>query len=127
MKVILVGKICSHVQEGIIVLKDRNATKEWDCAAPERIILTDKRRMCRLHPGSQNPSEIGLLPHVLEVHLPPLRMRVHLHAFPFDQSDIDRIGLKGIQRNRHKYKRELRNFICFRQLIISRNNVLGGY
>src|SRR3569623_220286 len=29
---------------------------------------------------------------------------------PFDQSDIDRIGMKGIQRNRHKYKRELRNF-----------------
>jgi len=70
---------------------------------------------------------MGLLSQFLEVHLPPLSMRVHLHSFPFDQSDIDRIGLKGIQRNRHKYKSELRNFICFRQLIISRNNVLGGY
>jgi hypothetical protein len=127
MKVIPIGKICSLVQEGIIVLKDRNATKEWDCAAPERIILTDKQRMRRLHSSSQNPSGIGLLWPFLEVHADARACLTEANTSPFDQSDIDRIGMKGIQRNRHKYKRELRNFICFRQLIISRNNVLGGY
>jgi len=29
----------------------------------------------------------------------------------FDQSDLDRIGMKGIQRNRHKYQQEQQNFI----------------
>jgi hypothetical protein len=113
--------------EGIIVLKDRNATKNGECAAPERIILTDKRRMRRLHSSSQNPSEIGFLRHFLEVHADARASLTVANTSPFDQSDIDRIGMKGIQRNRHKHKRELRNFICFRQLTISRNNVLGGY
>jgi len=83
--------------------------------------------MRRLHSSWRNLSETGLLSHFIEVHADARVSLTAANTSPFDQSDIDRIGMKGIQRNWHKYKRELRNFICFRQLIISRNNVLGGY
>jgi hypothetical protein len=47
--------------KGKIFSNDRNTTKSDGRAAPERIILTDKQEMRRLHSSCENLSEVSLL------------------------------------------------------------------
>jgi hypothetical protein len=55
------GAMRGGILKGKTFSNDRNTTKSEGRAAPERIILTDKQKIRRLHSSCGNLSEVSLL------------------------------------------------------------------